>query len=385
MHLRSKLPKSETTIFSVMSALANDYQAINLGQGFPDYDCDDKLRTLVTKYLNLQKNQYCPMPGLLDLRQAIGHKMNKSYGTNLDATTQICVTAGATQALFTAITAFVHQGDEVIIIEPAYDSYTPSIKIVGGVPIPYTLHAPDYSIDWNAFETFLTLKTLMIIINTPHNPTGTILKKSDLEALENIVLGKNIIVLSDEVYEHLIYDNEPHQSVLRFPKLFEQSLAVYSFGKTFHSTGWKIGYCVGPDYLMKEFINVHQWNVFSVNSFVQFALAEYLEDEGTYNYLSTFFQQKRDFLNDELAQTSLVPMISQGTYFQLYNYEAVSDLEDIAFAKYLTTEVGVAAIPLSPFYSKPPNDKVIRLCFAKTEATLAKAAERLQGYFGKNL
>jgi methionine aminotransferase len=218
----------------------------------------------------------------------------------------------------------------------------------------------------------------MIIINTPHNPTGTILKQADLQALENIVSGKNIIVLSDEVYEHLIYDNEQHQSVLRFPTLFEQSLAVYSFGKTFHATGWKMGYCVGPEYLINEFKNVHQWNVFSVNSFVQYALAEHLQDEKTYNYLPDFFQKKRDFLTEQLAETTLIPKVSEGTYFQLYNYENISDMNDIAFAKYLTREIGVAAIPLSPFYTNPPGDKVVRLCFAKTERTLAAAAERLQ-------
>lgn len=378
MNLRPKLPQAETTIFAVMSALANQHNAINLGQGFPDFDCDERLRQLVTKHLNSQKNQYCPMPGLLDLRQAIANKMNKSYGCSLNGETQICITAGATQAIFTAIQTFVHQGDEVIIIEPAYDSYLPSIVLAGGIPKAYRLTYPDYSIDWKAFEQLITHKTRMIIINTPHNPTGTILKKADMQALERIVAGKDIIVLSDEVYEHLIYDNEPHQSIVRFPTLFDQSLAVYSFGKTFHSTGWKIGYCVGPADLMEAFKNVHQWNVFSVNSFVQYALAEYLQDEETYNYLPDFFQQKRDYFTERVTGVPLTPKVSQGTYFQLFHYEAVSDLDDVAFAKYLTSDIGVAAIPLSPFYSNPPNDKVIRLCFAKTEATLAQAAERLQ-------
>ncbi len=378
MNIQSKLPKSDVTIFTVMSKLANEYQAINLGQGFPDFDCDENLRQLVTKHLNDGKNQYCPMAGLYDLRYSISQKMNNSYDTNINPDTQICVTAGATQALFTAIAAFVHSGDEVIIIEPAYDSYTPSILLAGGIPKPYRLVYPDYSIDWNEFEKLVSPRTKMIIINTPHNPTGTILKAADLEALENIVADKDIIVLSDEVYEHLIYDNEAHQSVLRFPKLFEQSLAVYSFGKTFHSTGWKMGYCVGPANLITEFKNVHQWNVFSVNSFVQYALAEHLQDPSTYNQLPAFFQKKRDFLAESLNDTPLLPKLSQGTYFQLYNYEAVSDLDDIDFAKYLTKEIGVAAIPLSPFYTDPPKDKVIRLCFAKKETTLAAAAERLK-------
>lgn len=373
----SKLPSTETTIFTVMSRLAREHDAINLGQGFPDFDCDEKLRTLVSKYLNSGKNQYCPMPGLLTLRQAIANKMNRSYEVELNPETEICVTAGATQALFTAITAFVRDGDEVIIFEPAYDSYAPSIQIVGGIPKPYRLTYPDYAVDWNQVENMVNDKTKMIIINTPHNPTGTILKKEDIEALENIVSNKKIIVLSDEVYEHLIYDDAQHQSVLRFPNLFQQCLAVYSFGKTFHSTGWKMGYCVGPEHLIQEFKNIHQWNVFCVNSFVQYALADHLQDATTYESLPHFFQQKRDYLTNQLQDTPLLPKISQGTYFQLYNYESLSQMNDLDFAKYLTSEIGVAAIPLSPFYTNPPGDKVIRLCFAKKKETLTAAAKRL--------
>ena len=378
MNIRSKLPKSEVTIFAVMSGLARKYNAINLGQGFPDFDCDEKLKILVSKYLNDNKNQYCPMPGLLELRQAISKKLFRSHAIHLNAETQVCVTAGATQALFTAIEAFVHQGDEVIIIEPAYDSYRPSILIAGGVPRACQLTYPDYSIDWNEIENMVNDKTKMIIINTPHNPTGTILHQSDLESLEAIVADKNIIVLSDEVYEHLIYDNEQHQSVMRFPKLFEQSLAVFSFGKTFHATGWKMGYCVGSEQLMAEFKNVHQWNVFSVNSFLQYALAEHLQDPSTYEYLPKFFQQKRDFLTEKLEKTVLKPLKSSGTYFQLYHYGTINDMTDIDFAKYLTRESGVAAIPLAPFYAKPVGDKVVRLCFAKQEKILAAAAKRLE-------
>ena len=377
MNFKSKLPETGITIFTVMSALANKHKAINLGQGFPDFDCDEKLRKLVTKYLNDNKNQYCPMPGLLTLRQSISKKINRSYGMSVDPATEICVTAGATQALFTAITSFIHQGDEVIIIEPAYDSYVPSIQIAGGIPRSYQMTYPDYSIDWNQVQAMVNEQTKMIIINTPHNPTGTVLEEADLLALENIVANKDIIVLSDEVYEHLIYDEAQHQSVLRFPNLFQQSLAVFSFGKTFHSTGWKMGYCVGPAPLMKEFKKVHQWNVFCVNSFTQYALAEHLEDPNTYEQLPAFFQQKRDYLTESLANTSLIPKVSKGTFFQLFNYEEISDIEDAEFAKYLTRDIGVAAIPLSPFYSKPPGDKVIRLCFAKKESTLAAAAERL--------
>ncbi len=377
MHITSKLPATETTIFTVMSALARQYNAINLGQGFPDFDCDEGLRKLVSKYLNDGKNQYCPMAGLLDLREAIAQKIERSYGTIVNPETEICVTAGATQALFTAISAFVHSGDEVIIFEPAYDSYTPSIQVAGGIPKPYRMTLPDYAIDWNIVENMVTDKTKMILINTPHNPTGTILKESDLLALEQIVKDKNIIVLSDEVYEHLIYDEEKHQSVLRFPNLFRQSLAVYSFGKTFHSTGWKIGYCVGPEHLIQEFKNIHQWNVFSVNSFTQYALAEHLQNPESYEYLPQFFQAKRNLLNERLKETPLKAQLSKGTYFQLYNYENISQEKDTEFAKYLTQEIGVASIPLSPFYTNPPDDKVVRLCFAKKEETLEKAAERL--------
>lgn len=377
MQLKSKLPKSEITIFTVMSALANKHQAINLGQGFPDFDCDKSLRDLVVKYVNSEKNQYCPMAGLFDLRQAISDKIKITCDKVVSPEDEICITAGATQAIFTAIMAFVHKGDEVIILEPAYDCYLPAIQIGGAIPKGYQMVYPDYAIDWTEIADMVTEKTSMIIINTPHNPTGTILQATDLAALEKIVADKNIIVLSDEVYEHLIYDGAIHQSVLRFPKLYQQSLAVFSFGKTFHSTGWKMGYAVGPKPLMDEFKNVHQWNVFCVNSFTQYALAEHLQTPSNYTQLPAFFEQKRDFLTNSLATVPLKPKLSQGTFFQLFNYSELSDMEDAEFAKYLTKEIGVAAIPLSPFYSKPPGDKVIRLCFAKKEATLAAAAKRL--------
>ena len=377
MQITSKLPKSDITIFTVMSAMAREYNAINLGQGFPDFDCEDALKKLVIKYVNDAKHQYCPMPGLLDLRQSISDKIQRTCGQTIKPKDEICITAGATQALFTAITAFVHAGDEVIIFEPAYDSYIPSIQIAGGIPKAYQQVYPDYAIDWNRVEEMVTDKTKMIIINTPHNPTGTILKEEDLLALEQIVTQKNIIVLSDEVYEHLIYDGEIHQSVIRFPNLYQQSLAVFSFGKTFHSTGCKMGYAVGPKHLMDEFKNVHQWNVFCVNSFLQYALAEHLQQPESYEQLPEFFRKKRDFLTDSLSNTPLVPKLSKGTFFQLFHYGAIHQMEDREFAKFLTKEIGVAAIPLSPFYSTPPGDKVIRLCFAKKESTLAAAAERL--------
>lgn len=378
MKLTSKLPTSGQTIFSTMSALATEHKAINLGQGFPDFDTDPVLRELITKHLNEGKNQYTPMPGLPALRQTLTEKIKRCYNADINPDTQLCVTAGATQALFTAINAFVHKGDEVIIIEPAYDCYIPEVLIAGGLPRPYAMRYPDYAIDWNEIGEMINDKTRMIIINTPHNPSGTLLDSDDLKSLEALVAGKDIVVLSDEVYEHLIYDGEEHQSVMRFPELFKQSLAVFSFGKTLHATGWKMGYVVGAEELVKEFKNIHQWNVFCVNSFIQFAIAEYLKDPATYEGLPSFFEQKRNNLTEMLDDVPLTPLVAKGTYFQLYNYEEVSDDDDVTFAKFLTTEIGVAAIPMSPFYTEAINDKTIRFCFAKTDATLEKAAERLK-------
>ena len=375
--VQSKLTSGGATIFSVMSKLASEHKAINLGQGFPDFECDEKLKELVAKHLNEGKNQYAPLAGLPKLNETLSKKMERVYGMPINPDSQICVTAGATQALYTAIMAFVNKGDEVIIFEPAYDCYTPQIQLAGGVVKPYNMTYPDYSIDWDEVKDMVNDRTRMIVINTPHNPSGTVLNKQDMEALEEIVSDTNIIVLSDEVYEHLIFDGEEHQSIMRFPKLFNQSLAVFSFGKTLHTTGWKMGYIVGPEYLIKEFKTIHQWNVFCTNSFVQFAIADYLAEPKNYEYLSSFFQEKRDKMNELLEDVPLTPKVAKGTYFQAYNYSDVSDMDDLSFAKYLTSEIGVAAIPMSPFYTIPPGDKVIRLCFAKKEETIQAAGERL--------
>jgi methionine aminotransferase len=375
--VQSKLASGGATIFSVMSKLASEHKAINLGQGFPDFECDEKLKELVAKHLNEGKNQYAPLAGLPKLNETLSKKMERVYGMPINPDSQICVTAGATQALYTAIMAFVSKGDEVIIFEPAYDCYTPQIQLAGGIVKPYTMTYPDYGIDWNKVKDMVTEKTRMIVINTPHNPSGTVLSHADMKALEEIVAGTNIVVLSDEVYEHLIFDGEEHQSIMRFPNLFAQSLAVFSFGKTLHATGWKMGYIVGPEYLIKEFKTIHQWNVFCTNSFVQFAIADYLTDPKNYEHLPFFFQEKRDKMNELLENIPLTPKVAKGTYFQAYSYEEVSDLDDLAFAKYLTSEIGVAAIPMSPFYTNPPGDKVIRLCFAKKEETIQAAGERL--------
>lgn len=377
MNIQSKLPNVGTTIFTVMSALAQKHQAINLSQGFPNFDCAPKLKELVNQYLQDGFNQYAPMGGANVLLEKLAHKIEKQYGASLNPKTEITITAGATQALFTAITTFVKSGDEVIIIEPAYDSYGPSIEVCGGVVVPYQMKAPDFKINWKELQQLITSKTRMLIINTPNNPTGSILLENDLNIIENIAEEHDLIVLSDEVYEHLIFDGEQHQSVLRFPKLFQRSLAVYSFGKTFHATGWKMGYCVAPEPLMKEFRKVHQFNVFCVNSFIQQAIAEYLEDESSYLELNNFYQKKRDFFLEKIKDSKFKPLKCSGTYFQLVDYSEVSDEDEFEFAKKMTAEFGVAVIPVSAFYSTPTNQKIVRVCFAKTEPLLAEAANLL--------
>lgn len=374
----SKLPNVGTTIFTVMSALANKHGAINLSQGFPNFDCDPKLVDRVYYYMQKGYNQYPPMMGVGVLRERLAEKVEKTYGAKVDPVTEITVVAGATQGLFTAIAAFIRPGDEVVLIEPAYDSYRPSVEVMGGVAVPYELSAPNYKIDWRALAAKVTSRTRMIIINSPHNPTGTCLEAEDLAQLEQLISGTNILILSDEVYEHLIYDGRRHDSVLRYPALYERSLAVYSFGKTFHNTGWKIGYCVAPPALTAEFRKVHQFNVFTVNTPIQYALADYMADEQTYLSLPEFYQQKRDFFLEQTAGTSLKPLSNAGTYFQLFDYSAISKENDAVFARRMTTEFGVAAIPVSVFYSNGRNEGVIRLCFAKTEETLAQAAKLLR-------
>ena len=378
MTIKSKLPNVGTTIFTIMSALAEQYQAINLSQGFPNFDTPDELKRLVTHYMNKGMNQYAPMAGLPILRGRLAEKVEKMYGTQIDPASEITITAGGTQALFTAITTFVREGDEVILIEPAYDSYAPSVELCGGIVKPYRLSpSQQYDINWADFKSLMSDKTRMIVINTPHNPTGKTLKDNDLQELERIVKDTDIIVLSDEVYEHLIFDGQKHQSVFRYPQLFKRSIAAFSFGKTFHSTGWKMGYVVAPEYLMSEFRKVHQFNVFSVNTPLQYAIADFLEDENTYLSLPNFYQSKRDYFLQLMENSRFKPLKSEGTYFQLFNYEVISDENDVEFSKRLTTEFGVAAIPVSVFYSDNFDAKVIRLCFAKTEDTLTKAAERL--------
>ena len=371
------LLSTEQSIFSVMAGLAIKNNAINLGQGYPDYPISDKLKSLVAHYVKEDKNQYAPMAGLVDLRERLSEKYHAAYSRTISAENEITIHAGATQAIYMAISAFVKEGDEVIIIEPAYDCYLPTITLMGAKAVPVSVRAPAYRVDWTEVESKISDRTRMIIINNPHNPIGKIYEKEDLLALQEIVRSKNVIVLSDEVYEHLVYDGKKHESVLAYPQLADQSIAVYSFGKTFHSTGWKVGYSIAPEYMMKEIRNLHQWNVYCVSSFVQYALADFLSDPKEYEKLPAFFQRKRDLLKEALSDTKLRPLSCAGTYFQLYDYSEISDLPDLEFSRWLVQEHGVATIPISPFYENRQSDKVVRFCFAKQDETLLKAAERL--------
>jgi methionine aminotransferase len=378
LSIQSKLPNVQTTIFAIMSGLANELGAINLSQGFPNFDCPRPLQDWVTHFMNKGMNQYAPMPGVPILRQRLAEKIGSLYNLDVSWEEEITVAAGATQALFCAISAVVQPGDEVIIIEPAYDSYLPVIELNGGVVRPYELKGPDFKVDWQALAGLITSKTRMIITNNPHNPTGTVFEKEDLEQLEALTRGTEIIVLSDEVYEHLTFDGKKHQSVFLYPELYKRSMVTFSFGKTFHNTGWKSGYCVAPPMLTKEFRKVHQFNVFSVNTPVQYGIAEYLKDPDTYLSLPDFYQQKRDVFQKAMEGSRFRPIHCGGTYFQLFDYSAISNEPDTEFAKRITIEFGVATIPISVFYESKRQDQVIRVCFAKTEDLLLKAASCLK-------
>ncbi|AMR34619.1 aminotransferase [Mucilaginibacter sp. PAMC 26640] len=373
----SKLPQTGTTIFTTMSALANDVGAINLSQGFPDYDTAPELVELVHKAMIEGHNQYAPMAGLPALREQVAIKTERLYGAVYNPDTEITITAGGTQAVFTAISAVIHPNDEVIIFEPAYDCYAPAIKLMGGVVKSLELEPPDYRIAWDMVKRLINGKTKMIILNSPHNPTGTILRKEDIDELSYLVKNQDILILSDEVYEHLIYDGETHHSMARYPELQQRSFIVASFGKTFHATGWKMGYCLAPAYLMTEFRKIHQFVVFSVNSPVQYAIAEFLKDENTYLSLPGFFQQKRDYFREGLKNTRFKLLPCAGSYFQSVTYDTITDEKDSDFAIRLTKEFGVAAIPVSAFYRKGTDNHVLRFCFAKRQETIDKAVDRL--------
>nr|MBS0038571.1 aminotransferase class I/II-fold pyridoxal phosphate-dependent enzyme [Saprospiraceae bacterium] len=373
----SKLPHLGTTIFSVMSELAREHRAINLAQGFPDFDCDPHLKMLVKHYMDRGFNQYAPMPGVPELRKVIAAKIHSLYGRKPNPDTEITITAGATQAIFTAITALISPGDEVILIEPAYDCYAPAVLVNGGRVVPYSLGPPYYRIDWNKLGTLIGPQTRMIIINNPHNPSGMVMESRELDALHSLLKGTDVIVLSDEVYEHLVFDGKKHQSVLGHSDLYERSLATFSFGKTFHNTGWKMGYAAGSEKLMKEFRKVHQYNVFSVNTPLQYGLADYLSNSSTYDGLSDFYQEKRDFFAAHMEATPFKPIPCGGTYFQLFNYGAISNISDVEFARKMTVDYGVATIPVSVFYTGGTDHKVVRFCFAKKPKTLKAAGERI--------
>jgi methionine aminotransferase len=377
--LHSRLPAVGTTVFTLMSALALEHGAVNLGQGFPDFACDPRLLDLVDQAMRQGANQYAPMAGIAALRMAIAAKVNRLYGHAYDADTEITVTAGATQALTTAILCAVHPGDEVIVIEPAYDSYAPAITLAGGVVVPVAMRVTQagYSVPWDQVAGSVTPRTRMIVVNTPHNPTGSILRAADLDSLAAIVAGTGILVLSDEVYEHMVYDGQAHASVSRHPVLAERAFVVSSFGKTYHTTGWKVGYVAAPAPLSAEFRKVHQYNVFSVNTPMQHGLAAWLADPAPYLELPAFYQRKRDLFRAGLAGTRFELLPADGTYFQCVRYGAISDLSEADFAQWLTRELKVAAIPVSAFYGQARESGIVRFCFAKKDATLQLALERL--------
>ena len=386
----SRLPNVGTTVFTVMSALAAEHQAINLGQGFPDFPCDRKLIASVNDAMLADQNQYPPMIGIAELRKGISQKIKNLYGHHYDPEAEITITAGGTQGILTTILACVSPGDEVVIIEPAYDSYRPSIELAGGKTIAVSLqvkrnadgHVSSYEIPWDDLASALNSKTRLLIINSPHNPTGMVWQTADLERLAQLVKNTSALIVSDEVYEHMVYDGAAHHSVASHPELAARSFLISSFGKTYHVTGWKVGYVAAPPALTKEFRKVHQFNVFTVNTPVQYGLASYLADASHYLNLPAFYQAKRDFFRAGLEKTQFKLLPTPGTYFQCADYSALNipqaTLNEAEFCKWLTTQVGVAAIPVSAFYDRPTESGVIRFCFAKQEQTLAAALQRLQ-------
>jgi len=375
--INSKLLSVGTTIFSVMSKLAQENKAINLSQGFPDFSCSDKLIELVNHYMKNGFNQYAPMPGVLPLREQVSTMVEELYSTSYHPESEITITAGATQAIYTTISAFIKEGDEVIVFEPAYDCYTPAIEMNGGKPIYVQLTQPNFTIDWNVVKKLINHRTKMIIINTPHNPSGTVLSSNDMKELEKLTNNTDILILSDEVYEHICFTHEPHQSVARYKNLAERSILVSSFGKTVHTTGWKIGYVCAPANLMTEFRKVHQFLVFAVNHPMQLALADFLKEKDAYLEVKNFYKQKRDLFIKLIKGSKFSYEQSTGTYFQLLKYNAITNEKDVDFAIRLTTEHKVAAIPLSVFYHENVDNKLLRFCFAKKDETLEKAADIL--------
>lgn len=373
----SKLPDVGTTIFAIMTKMAVENDAINLSQGFPDFPLDQKLIDFVHEGMNKGFNQYSPMPGLPMLREAIARKIEATYHINVNPESEITVTAGGTQALYAAFTALLRPGDEAIVFDPAYDSYNPAIRLNGGVPIHLHLKTPDFSINWDEVEDNITPRTKVIIINTPQNPSGAVLSLDDMNRLADIINKNDIYLISDEVYEHIIFDGLEHNSALKFERLRPRTIAIYSFGKTFHGTGWKTGYMVAPPEISTELRKMHQFMVFSANAPIQYGITKYLEDGDHYSYLNNFYQEKRDLFQSLMAETKFKPVPCYGTYFQLYSYDDVSDLDDMSMAEWLTKEYKVASIPPSVFYEKVEGLKYLRFCFAKSNETLEEAVTRL--------
>ncbi len=376
--LRSKLPAVGTTIFTVMSALATEKNAVNLGQGFPDFECDPALVGAVTQAMTSGLNQYPPMPGIPALRQAVAAKMQTLHGKAYDANTEVTITAGATQAIITIILAVVHPGDEVVVLEPCYDSYVPNIELAGGNVVRVPLTPGTFRPDFDKISAAINSKTRAMLINSPHNPSATVWTRAEMLRLQEILAPTNVLLISDEVYEHMVFDGQQHESAARFAGLAARAFVVSSFGKTYHVTGWKVGTVAAPAALTAEFRKVHQFNVFTVNTPMQHALANYMADPAPYLNLPAFYQRKRDLFLDGVRKTRLKPLHTQGSYFQCVDISAVTDLNEADFCKWLTTEIGVAAIPLSAFYGNGFDQRVVRFCFAKKDETLLKALERLQ-------
>ncbi len=375
--INSKLPNIGTTIFSVMSALANEHKAINLAQGFPDFDCLPELKQLVNKAIENGHNQYAPMAGILSLREKIAIKTEQLYSAIYHPDTEITILPGATLGIYATINALIKENDEVIVIEPAYDSYIPSIEMAGGKAIVYEMTFPEYKIDWDKLKKLINIRTRMVVINSPHNPTGSILSAEDFKKLEKIVANTDILILSDEVYEHIIFDGLEHQSICRYPKLAERSIVINSFGKTYHTTGWKMGYCLAPANIMVQIRKVYQFMAFAANTPLQYAYAEILDNKELYLSLNAFYQQKRDFFRTALKGSKFKLFECKGSYFQTLGYEKISQISDMEMAKKLTMEDQVACIPVSAFYKHKTDKKVLRFCFAKSQETLQKAAEIL--------
>ncbi|NWG27719.1 MAG: aminotransferase class I/II-fold pyridoxal phosphate-dependent enzyme [Ignavibacteriaceae bacterium] len=378
MKINPKLPDWGTSIFTVMSRIAVEHNAINLAQGFPDWNCDDELLELVHHFQKKGFNQYAPMQGVPNLRNAISEKIKKLYGRHYDFENEITITAGATQALYTAITSVIKSGDEVIVFEPAYDSYVPDIISNGGIPVYVQLNTDDYSYDWDLVRKKISGKTKAIILNSPHNPTGSLINENDIIELENLTRGTNILIVSDEVYEHITFNGKKHFSLAASEELSKRTFVISSFGKTYHTTGWKMGYCAAPDYLTKEFRKIHQFIVFSVNTPIQYAYAEFMKEEERYLSLGKFYENKRDVFQDAIRSSKLRIKNCDGTYFQLLDYSDISDKSDMEFSEYLTKEIGVAVIPLSPFYNDRKSRSLVRICFAKSDEVLKEAAAKLR-------